>query len=103
MPNTKIALYADGAEINKLQAARYLAAQSDRGPLTIYELDGEKILERVEVYPRHMAYATETISAQVNWAGIGSVGAAKARRYAEMLTLAAELIEMSDLIADEYE
>jgi hypothetical protein len=39
--------------------------------------------------------------AQVNWSGIGSVGAVKARRYAEMITLAAELIELADMLAAE--
>jgi hypothetical protein len=105
MPDTTIALYAYGpegnAEVTKLQAARYLATQERGGALTIYELDGEKVLERVEVYPRHKAYGDMVIGAKVNWSGIGSVGAGKARRYAEMLTLAAELIELSDLLAAE--
>jgi hypothetical protein len=101
MPDIRIALYENGTEVTKLQAARHLATNPLGASLMIYELDGEKILERVELYPRHTQYGDVIVGAQANWAGIGAVGAGKTRRYVEILTLAAELIELSDLLAAE--
>lgn len=98
--DTRIAIYVNGHEAGKIEAARSLAATPGEGQMvTVYELTADdKIADRIEVYPRHMAFGG-VAGAQVNWGGIGSVGAAKARRYAGMITLAAELIELSDEIA----
>ncbi len=94
----RIEIRLDGKPVSKVTAA---AALSEVGgpPVRICELDADgSIAHDVEVYARHQAFG-ETCSPEVNWSAPGSVSAARARQYAKLISLAAELAEMADRIS----
>jgi hypothetical protein len=97
---TTIELVSNGQHVGKLAAARSLADHQDGRLISIIAIDGGNAREQIGVHPRRKAYG-ETQSARVNLGGIEAVSAVTARRYAEMIGLAAELIELSDMIAAE--
>jgi hypothetical protein len=91
----RIAMFAGTTEItSRVQAARLL--NEVNGPtLHIYDLAaGDLVINKVEVYATRK-FCGQVTGPQANWSALGSVDGATTRRYAEMLMLASELIELA--------
>lgn len=94
-----IEIRLDGKPIDKIVAARALS-KVNGAPVRVCELGEDGSVARdVDVYAKHRAFGG-LCGPEVNWSAIGSVSAAEARRYAEMISLAAELAEMAGMIAE---
>lgn len=96
---TRIAMFSSSTEItSRVEAARTLNVV-DGPALYIYDLDaGNHIQATVDVYAQRKAFGRIS-EPQVNWSAFGSVDGATARRYAEMIALAAELITLAAELA----
>lgn len=95
----RIEIYVNYQPAAKEDAARQLSDPDNQGYADICLLGADgRIEHKVQVWPRHRAFG-KIQDAGVNWSSIGSVSAAEARQYGELIVLAAETAEMANAMA----